>query len=276
MPEITGATRLVGIVADPIAHVRTPQSLNRLFAVRGIDAVMVPMHVPSAYLASWFAGLRRIGNLDGIVATVPHKEAIAALCDDLGPEARLVGAANVVRRAPDGRMIGEMFDGRGFVGGLRSQGIDPAGHRVLLIGAGGAAAAIAFALAAAGVAHLTIANRTAVKAEKLANRVATAFPGVAVDAGDPDPRGCSLVVNGTSLGLKPDDPLPVRVERLEGAAIVAEVVMQPARTALLEAAAGMGCRMHEGFHMLEAQLALLAEFLTASDLPVPTTAQPNL
>ncbi|MBY0430163.1 MAG: shikimate dehydrogenase [Rhodospirillales bacterium] len=261
MHEINGATRLIGIVADPISHVRTPQALNRLFAERGTDAVIVPMHVTATHLAEVFAALRRIGNLSGLVVTVPHKESVVALCDELGPEAALVGAANAVRRLPDGRLIGEMFDGRGFVDGLRRAGIDPAGHDALLAGAGGAASAIAFALARAGVSRLTITNRTAAKALHLAERVATAFPGVTVRAGEPDPRGYSLIVNGTSLGLKPGDPPPLPVERLEPATVIAEVIMQPARTPLLAAAAMAGCRVHEGRHMLDAQLSLLADFI---------------
>lgn len=261
MPEITGATRLVGIVADPIGHVRTPQAMNRLFSEVAANAVIVPMHVTAADLDTVFAGLRRIGNLSGVVVTVPHKESVVALCDELGPEAALVGAANAVRRTPDGRLIGEMFDGLGLIGGLRAAGIEPAGHDALLVGAGGAASAIAVALARAGVARLTIANRTVTKARQLADRVAAAFPAVAVASGDADPRGHTLVVNGTSLGLKPGDPLPLPVELLDPATVVAEVIMDPTRTPLLVAAAARGCRIHEGRHMLDAQLRLLAEFV---------------
>ena len=265
MPIITGATRLIGVVADPIGHIRTPQAMNRLFEEQGIDAVVVPMQVGPDDLAALLAGLRRVASLSGLVVTVPHKAAVTALCDALGPEAALVGAANAVRRTADGRLGGEMFDGLGFVDGLRREGIDPAGHDALLVGAGGAASAIAFALTRTGVARLTIANRSAGKAEALARRIRDAFPEVRVEAGAPDPRGHSLVVNGTSLGLKPGDPLPLPAERLEAGTVVAEVIMQPPRTPLLTAAAAAGCRVHEGRHMLDAQLALLAAFITGTD-----------
>jgi len=259
--EISGATRLLGIVADPIAHVRTPQAINRLLAERGVDAVMVPMQVGADGLAAWFAGLRAVRNLSGIVVTVPHKESAAALCDALEPDAEAIGAVNAIRREADGRLVGAMFDGLGLVAGLRRNGIDPAGHSALLVGAGGAASAVAFALAGAGVSRLTIANRTVAKADALARRVGAAFPGIPVAAGPADPAGFSLVVNGTSLGMAAGDALPVPPERFDPGAVVAEVIMQPARTALLIAAEARGCRVHEGRHMLDAQLSLLADFV---------------
>jgi shikimate dehydrogenase len=260
---ITGRTLIYGIIADPIAQVRTPEVLNRFFAERQVDAVVVPLHLAAADLAAAWPAFRRLRNLGGLIVTVPHKAAVLDLCDEIGEAARLVGAANAVRREADGRMVCEMFDGRGFLGGLRAEGIDPAGRRVLLAGAGGAARAIAFALAGAGCARLTVANRTASKAEDLADRVRRAFPGCEAVAAPADPSGHDLIVNATSLGLRPDDPLPLDVERLRPEMTVAEVVMKPEQTALLAAAKVRGCRLHLGRHMLDAQVRLLADFLGA-------------
>ncbi|MGH2341279.1 shikimate dehydrogenase family protein [Segnochrobactraceae bacterium EtOH-i3] len=262
MRDVTGATRLVGILADPIHHVRTPQVLNPRFEALGIDAVILPMHVVPADLGAVLAGLSKIRSLSGLVVTVPHKEAVVAFCDELGPEARLVGAANVLQRLPDGRWAGEMLDGVGFVTGLRTAGIDPAGLSVLLVGAGGAASAVAVALVRAGVARLVIANRTPARAEALAEKIAAAFPNVSVAAGPADPAGFDLVINGTSLGLKPGDALPLDPERLEPRTIVADVVMNPPVTPLLAAAAARGCRTHEGLAMIEGQLDAIAAFVT--------------
>lgn len=262
MRDVTGATRLVGILADPIHHVRTPRVLNPRLAERGIDAVILPMHVVPGDLAVVLAGLARIRSLSGLVVTVPHKEAVVAFCDVLGPEARLVGAANVLQRLPDGRWAGEMLDGVGFVAGLRAAGIAPAGLSVLLVGAGGAAAAIAAALARAGVGRLVIANRTPARAAALVARIAPAFPAVDISVGPADPAGFDLVINGTSLGLSPDDALPLPPERLEARTIVAEVVMNPAVTPLLAAAAARGCRTHPGAAMIEGQLDLIADYVT--------------
>jgi len=260
MTEITGRTRIWGILADPIHHVKTPQALNAIMRERGVDGVMVPMHVSPADLAAFVSGLRRMRNLHGLIVTVPHKTAIFGLCDETSAAARQSEAANAVRIV-DGRLSGTMLDGAGFVGGLRAGGIEPRGMRAYLAGAGGAANAIAFALAEAGVARLTLANRTRAKAEALRARVAEAYPALQVEVGGADPAGHDLLVNATSLGLAEGDPLPFSVEGIGPGQTVAEVIMQPAVTPLLAEAAARGCRTHPGRPMLDSQLTLMADFL---------------
>lgn len=191
---ITGTTRVVGIIADPVAQVRTPQVMNAYFADHGVDAVVVPMHLPSEGLSSFLAAIRQLHNLAGLVVTVPHKTKVIDLCDEVYEQARLVGAANAIRRTQDGRLVCDMFDGQGFLGGLLANGIDPRGQRVLLLGAGGAASAIAFALASHGASALTIANRTQEKARVLAARVAAAFPACRATVGPANPAGFDMVV----------------------------------------------------------------------------------
>ncbi len=261
---ITGRTRVFGIIADPVHHVRTPQVMNDYFAAHRVDAVMVPLNVARGDVETVLEAVRRLPNVGGLIVTVPHKAAVVPLCDEAGEQARLIGAANAIRRTDDGRLVCDMFDGKGFLGGLLAQDIDPKGQRVLLLGAGGAASAIAFALAGHGVAALTIANRTRDKARDLAARVAAAVPSCTVADGSPDPAGHDLVVNATSLGLKADDPLPLDAGALERGTTVAEIIMQPERTALIEAAEARGCRVHAGRHMLDEQIRLLAEFLGAN------------
>lgn len=260
---ITGHTDLYGVLADPIAQVRAPEVMNAFFAAQDVDAVVVPMWVATGDLAAVWDGLRRLNNLKGLIVTVPHKAAVLDLCDSIGSAARQVGAANVVRRTADGRMVCDMFDGKGFLGGLKGQDYDPRGRRALLVGAGGAASAIGFALAEAGCAALTIANRTEEKAVQLAARVADAYPACDVTVGAPEPAGHDLIVNGTSLGLRSEDPLPVRPEALGPGMMVAEVIMKPETTPLLERAMAAGCAIHQGCYMLDAQIALLADFLGA-------------
>lgn len=261
MRDITGTTQLFGILADPIHHVKTPQGINQLFVDEGFDGVMVPIHIPSGQLAGAVQGLRHIANLSGFVVTVPHKSDMVALCDEVTPDARLIGAVNVVRRTPEGRLIGTMLDGEGFVAGLRQEGIEPAGLCVYLAGAGGAASAIAFALARAGVCRLAIFNRTVDKVQQLFDRLRGAYPNVDLIVGGEDPSGYDLVVNGTSLGLRPDDALPLDVGQLQPHQVVAEIIMAPAETALLRAAKARGCRIHYGAPMLSCQLALMASFM---------------
>jgi shikimate dehydrogenase len=193
--------------------------------------------------------------------TVPHKTAMPALCDELTPAAQRIGAVNVVRRTAAGRLVGGMLDGEGFVAGVRSEGIEPAGLAAYLVGAGGAASAIAYALAQAGVSRLTVANRTPAKAEDLIARLKEDFPGLALELGTEDPSHHDLVVNGTSLGLREGDALPLNTSRLSADQIVVEIIMQPAETPLLRAARAKGCRVHFGAPMLASQIALMAAFL---------------
>ncbi|SDH70782.1 shikimate dehydrogenase [Variovorax sp. OV700] len=261
MTDITGHTRIFGILADPIHHVKTPQGINRLLDARKFDGVMVPIHVDSEGLGAMVKGLRRMNNLGGFVVTVPHKTAMPALCDELTPAAQRIGAVNVVRRTADGRLVGGMLDGEGFVAGLRSAGIEPAGLTAYLAGAGGAASAIAYALAQAGVLRLTVANRTPAKAEELIARLKEDFPGLAMELGTDDPSQHDLVVNGTSLGLRDGDALPLNTDRLWAHQIVAEIIMEPAETPLLQAARAKGCRVHHGAPMLASQIALMAVFM---------------
>lgn len=274
MHEITGHTRVYAIIADPIHHVQTPQNLNAMMRRHNRDGVMVPFHVTAADLPTALAGLKCIRTFDGFIATVPHKTAMVALCDSVSRQAELVGAVNCVRREPDGRLVGDIFDGAGFVAGLRRAGLDPKGFHVLLLGAGGAANAIAFALAEAGISGLCIANRTQARAEDLARRLSGAFPRLHVELGTGVIGAHDLVVNATSLGLSPGDPLPVDVAQLKAGQIVAEAIMQPKVTALLAAAQARGCTIQYGFPMLECQLEMMAKFMgmIADDQATGTTA----
>jgi shikimate dehydrogenase len=222
---------------------------------------MVPMHVASDDLGALVAGLKGMKSLCGFVVTVPHKAAIVPLLDEVSASARLIGAVNTVRREPDGRLVGDMLDGIGFVKGLKDAGIDPSGHSAYLAGAGGAANAIAFALIDAGVTHLTIANRTEAKVEDLIRRIKIAHPLADLRIGTADPSGHDLVVNGTSLGLRAGDALPFDAAPLKPHQIVAEVIMDPEETAIMALAKAKGCRVHPGKPMLASMRYLIADFM---------------
>jgi len=257
---ITGTSRVFGILADPIAQVRTPQVINAAFREHGIDAVLVPFHVGRDHLAAFFPAIVGMKNFGGLIVTVPHKGDIPGLSTHSTDQAALVGAANVVRRNADGSTTCTMFDGVGFVAGLVAEGHDPAGKRVLLAGAGGAAGAVAFALADRGVAELVITNRTEAKAAAVAERVAAAYPAVTAKAGPPDPTGFDIVVNATSLGMKEGDALPLDADRLSPEQTVAEVIMKPVITPIIARAQQAGCTIHLGAHMLDQQVKLMLDF----------------
>ncbi len=258
---INGATRLYAIIGDPIDHVRVPTRFNERFAAAGRNAVCVPVQLPRAGFAAGMAGLKALANLDGFIVTAPHKAAMPRYCDVIEPGAQRVGAVNAVRRLADGRYAGTMLDGLGFVAGLRAQGHEPRGCRVFVMGAGGAAAAIGFALAEAGARAIRFGNRTPAHAAALAARIAEAFPACAVAAGPAAPDDVDIAVNATSLGLLPGDALPFDPAALRPGALVADVLMYPVPTALIAAADRAGFATHAGRHMLEGQLGLMADFL---------------
>ena len=263
MIDVSGKTKLYGIVADPIGQVKAPEMMRKVFEQRGIDGVLMPMHVAPKDLAAFTQALRGIQNFGGMVVTVPHKTTIGVLLDEITAAARTVGAVNIVRRDPDGRLFGDILDGRGFVAGLRLHGIEPKGKKILLAGAGGAANAIAFALAEAGYTQLAVYNRSADKVRAMFARLAPVYPQTELLLGTRDPQGYDLIVNATSLGMASTDPLPLDANLLHAEQTVAEIIMAPALTPLLAAAQAKGCRIQYGAPMLASQIELMADFMGA-------------
>lgn len=258
---IGGATRLMGVIGDPIVQARTPGAINPIFAAKGTDIVCVPLHVPSADLATIWAGLRAIPNLVGFGITLPHKQQALDFCDSLDPVAKRVGAVNVVRRESDGSLRGYQLDGAGFLRGLRTANIAIEGRSCLMVGAGGAAVAIAFALAEAGVAEIVVFNRTRAKANALADKVNAHVGHSLARAGDPQPKPGQLVINATSLGLQDSDPLPLDPALLHPGMTMAEVIAQPEVTALLHAAQSRGVEIHSGMRMIEGQVDAITDHI---------------
>jgi shikimate dehydrogenase len=260
MPTISGATRLYVLLGDPLDKARSPEYYNALFAARGIDAVLVPMAVAPADFGALIPALKAVRNLDGLIITMPHKQAVLAHLDRLGDAARRVGAANVARREANGRWFGDMYDGPGFVGGLRGRGIACEGRRVYLLGCGGVARAMAIALAEAGVARLRLHDLDAGRAEALAAALRAQFPGLACELGAADPAQFDLAINATPLGMQPGDALPFDPSQLTPRTAVADVTTKPEITPLLAVARERGCPIATGRDMFEAQ-TLLAERL---------------
>ncbi|MDF1777106.1 MAG: shikimate dehydrogenase [Rhizobiaceae bacterium] len=259
-PSIDGNTKIMGLIGSPVTQVKTPQAINPIFAEAGANILCVPIHVDD--LETAMAGFRAMHNLIGFGVTLPHKQQIASLCDSLDPAAEQVEAVNVVRRERDGSFRGYQFDGRGFVGGLMAQGHDPKGRSVLVIGAGGASAAIVTALIMAGASEVGISNRTTSRAEALAQQVRARIGGN-VHACDPMPKPGQMIVNATSLGMDEADALPLDPALLDESMLVAEVIAKPAITALLEQARQRGATIHGGQHMIEGQVPMIAAHFLA-------------
>lgn len=256
---ITGHTRLFAVLGDPVAQVLAPELMNRLFAERSVDAVLVPIEVAADNLAAVVEGLKRTANLDGFLVTVPHKLALSCMADTLTEAATLAGSVNAMRREPDGTWLGDNFDGRGFVRGLLGAGHEVAGRRFSLIGAGGAGVAIAAALLEAGASSLSIVDVDRPRVEALVFRLDERWPGIARCDAVADLTS-DVVVNATPLGLRETDPLPVAIDTLQPEAVVADIIMKPAQTRLLHEAAARGHRTHPGLPMLAEQMPLYREF----------------
>ena len=265
--DLSGETRLIAIVGDPIAQVKSPAGVTQAMTARGRNAVCVPVHVSVADFDAFMYGASRARNLDGIIVTVPHKFAAYRHCATATERARFLGAVNTLRRNADGGWHGDQLDGEGFVRGIRDAGCVPEGLHALMAGAGGAGSAIALALLEAGVASLAIHDGDAARRDALVARLRERH-GDRVGVGSADPAGRRLVVNATPAGMRAGDPLPIAAERLDPAAFVGDVITKPAVTPLVEAARRAGCATQVGGGMFAAVSALMVDFLEGGR-PVP-------
>lgn len=257
--RIDGETRIFPIIGHPIGQVKSPASLSGIMAERGYNGLVVPVHVLPGDLAAWLAQAHTMRNCDGIVVTVPHKTPCLAACSRVSPRARAAGAVNIMIRDGDG-WIGDATDGHGYMDGIAAEGFDVAGKPALLVGAGGAGAAIAYEILARGASSLAIHDIDAARRDALLARLGEAFPGRA-RIGGTDPRGFALVANATPLGMNEDDPLPVEAGLLTPDQFVADVVTRPAIPRLIALARAAGCGTMPGSGMFDAQAILLAELL---------------
>jgi len=260
-----GEMRILGLIGDPVSQVRAPAPMTQRLRHAGLNAALVPLHVPAVVLPIAFGCLKLIRNLDGLVITVPHKVPMAELVDHCSERARLVGAINVARREADSSWSGDILDGVGFMRGLTHRGFNPEGQSAFVIGAGGAGCAVAAELAMAG-AVVRVFDVSPDRASALVKRLSRAdYPVTAADT--PDPRGARLVVNATPLGMRPDDPLPLDPALLSSQMLVADVVMKPRVTSFLDQARARGCEIQLGeavmLFQLDAQIEFFSEHLVA-------------
>ena len=260
--NIDGNTRLVGILANPIGHVRTPQLFNASAARQGLNATCIPCHVMDADLDAFIAGIPAMSNFLGMAVTIPYKERVVSACSELNESARQAGSVNAMRYDREKRVwVGGNFDGEGFVGGMHERGHSLEGKRVLLLGAGGAAKPIAFAVARERPAELVICNRSNERAVELVENVHQAIPDVAITTGAADASRFDVVINATSLGLRDSDPLPVPAETLNPQTLVCEAVIREGDTRLLAEARKRSCSVHHGQYMLYGQIVQIARFV---------------
>jgi shikimate dehydrogenase len=269
--NIRGTTRLIAHIGYPTHTFKAPMIYNPYFEHAQIDAVVVPMGCEAAPYPAFLKAVFSLTNIIGALITMPHKVSTVALLDEATPAVRIAGSCNAVRAARNGALQGDLFDGEGFVRGIRRKGFKVEGARALVVGTGGVGAAIAASLAHAGVGSLTLFDVNAESATRVGERLRHHYAQLHVSIGSNDPAGHDLVVNATPLGMKDGDPLPVDVARLAPGTFVGEVVMKDEMTSFLKHAAARGCRFQVGTDMLFEQIPAYLEFFG-----LPTTTPETL
>lgn len=265
VPPVSGSTDLFLIPGDPVEQVRAPEVFNRVFAALGINAVLVPVHVAPTDIEAFVQAVFLARNVRGLFLAIPHKALVMDLLDDCSPLGRLAGAVNGIRRTASGRLEGGLFDGEGLRASLDHFGMAYAGRRVLILGAGGGAAAIVASLAGVA-AELALYDPVPGKAAGVAARLAGARgqeQGGAVPVRatqDNDPAGFDLVIHASPLGLRADDPLPLDVSRMAPHAALVDILMKNQPTPLVRAARARGLHAQPGFEMLIQQAPLYLDF----------------
>ena len=267
---INGHTELIAHIGYPTHTFKSPMIYNPYFEHAGINAVVVPMGCQAPDYPGFLKAVFSLTNSRGALITMPHKVTTVGLLDEVTPTVRVAGACNAVKRLPDGRLVGDMFDGAGFVRGVRRKGVRLDGARVLVVGCGGVGSAIAESLAGEGIAAIALHDMNAASALALGERLRQHYPRIAVTTGTNDPAGMDLVVNATPMGMNEGDPLPLDVGRLSPNTFVGEVVMRTEMTAFLTAARARGCPVQVGSDMLFEQIPAYLEYF---GLPTTTAEQ---
>ena len=257
---INGSTQLIAHIGFPTHAFKSPMIYNPYFASAGINAVVVPMGCQTPGYPVFLKSVFGLTNMCGALITMPHKVVTVDLLDEVTATVRVAGACNAVKRLADGRLVGDMFDGAGFVRGVQRKGFDLTGKRVLVVGSGGVGCAIAASLAGTGIAAISLFDVNTASAEALGQRLKKNYPQIDVRAGSNDPVDHDLVVNATPMGMNEGDALPMDVSRISPDAFVGEVVMKTEMTAFLQAAQNRGCRVQVGSDMLFEQIPAYLEY----------------
>ena len=256
-------TKIFGCIADPISHVKAPTIFTSIFKHKNIDAVMIPIHVSKGNLINVIEALKCIKNFCGLTVTIPHKTLAASLCDTLEVDAEITGAVNWIKFDTERKLVGNNFDGKGFVNGFLKQNYFLKGKTICLFGAGGAASSIACSLVNEKIKCLKIINRDFKKAQDLNKRINTKYSNIKIEVFSENNyslKDCDVIINATSLGLKKNDKLPFDVTKTSPNSIIADIIMDPEETELLKKSKSLGLSIHYGKYMIESQIDLVGDF----------------
>ena len=258
--NIDGNTELIAHIGYPTHSFKSPLIYNPYFEKEGINALVVPMGCKGEHYPAFLRSVFQLSNIRGALITMPHKVTTVGLLDEVTPTVKVAGACNAVKMDAQGRLVGDMFDGAGFVRGVQRKGFNLTGKRVMVVGTGGVGSAIAASMAAEKIAAISLFDVNKASCEALAQRLVKEYPTIQVDIGSNDPEGHDLVVNATPMGMNEGDPLPLDVSRLAPNTFVGEVVMRTEMTAFLQAAQQRGCRVQVGSDMLFEQIPAYLEY----------------
>ncbi|MFM7002426.1 MAG: shikimate dehydrogenase family protein, partial [Limnohabitans sp.] len=258
--NIDGNTELIAHIGYPTHSFKSPLIYNPYFEKEGINALVVPMGCKGEHYPAFLRSVFQLTNIRGALITMPHKVTTVGLLDEVTPTVKVAGACNAVKMDAQGRLVGDMFDGAGFVRGVQRKGFNLTGKRVMVVGTGGVGSAIAASMAAEKIAAISLFDVNTASCEALAQRLVKEYPTIQVGIGSNDPEGHDLVVNATPMGMNEGDPLPLDVSRLAPNTFVGEVVMRTEMTAFLQAAQQRGCRVQVGSDMLFEQIPAYLEY----------------
>ncbi len=257
---ITGATKVYVIVGHPILQVKSPEIFNSRFRQEKIDAVMIPLDIRPGGLPAFVACLRTSQNIHGSIVTIPYKAEITQYIDQPSPQVAAIGVANVLRLTTDGKIEADMTDGRGFLKALAQKDVTVLDKHLLIIGCGGAGAAVAWDALDAGADRVSLMDIDRARAMDLKNKLASYCPPKSIEVVSDVPAAFDIVLNATPLGMATADPLPVPIARIPEGAVVADAVTAPPLTPFLKAARKMGHIIQSGPEMAAGQAPLIAEY----------------
>lgn len=258
---VSGRSRVFGIVGHPIEQVRSPEMVSAEFIKRRRDAVMIPIHVLAEDFDTVVRALMRVQNLDGLVFTIPFKQAAMAFADQIGAQAQMAGAVNALARRADGAWVADIFDGAGCVEAFRRRGLSFAGQRVTLIGAGGAGSAIGIAVAHEKPRSMRLWDPDATRVSDLAAMVRRVDPAIRVEVAPPTVEHVDVLLNASPIGMLGDPRLPIETSHIAPSTVVFDAIVMPERTPLLALAEACGCEIVRGREMMRGQIARIVDFL---------------
>ncbi|MDP2182427.1 MAG: shikimate dehydrogenase [Actinomycetota bacterium] len=268
--RINGRTRLAGVIGWPLDHTLSPAMHNAVYEVLGLDWAYIPLSVRDENDLMRVLGAVRALPFVGFNITMPFKQAMLSLCDEVAMLAKMAGAVNSVH-VVDGRFIGYNTDGRGLLESLESDaGFQPEGRDVVILGAGGAAGAAFLSLMLGKAKTITVLNRNVERAEELVDRMSGHMRNTEARTGALGPgaeetvRSADLVVNATPMGMNTDDPSPLPIEWLGTGQVVMDMVYGRGSTALLDGARSRGATTLDGLGMLVAQGAIAVDIWSDS------------